>query len=1027
MQTAIQAVKVKCIRIVKVPLWLISQAWEDAFIKLIGLEGYDHKNPVCSLTLQEKASGKKAKAYEALRQSLEIKIDKSTESERRTLETVLRDLLGDSVDVRVISNERWDILNGTSHDLTPKPYAIFFSADRQTQKKPKVFVKASSLTIKGKLRQEALSLLVRSIVKDLAQKGFGDKGGIFRQPQWKIKLINLLKRWPSNSPLPPISEVEKFSSELPQNLIWKIREFPLKDLIRFCHVRIIHDGAYKGEALKRLIDATTIFYLSEDSRSSYPDGPAKNLAIACERLRDFELFLPVPVECVYPNRIGMNIRDKFRDGLAQIAEKFNVDPAELLFLHVTLLRSELRLFEVYGCEALRVPSLESIELRELAFLTMVDQGLARKLHHEAFRALKPEEYEATRLAFRDKLGMSQTESEVFLEVFMEGLRQKLQEFSGQMNFEIKGNEKRYPSCYRKMGRVAAENGNLYDSVREYEDLIRCMIILRDVDRESLLLTMEHLRDQLPHMTGGTVGKLRVESEHGNLGALKLTLMVQHPKNPNLELALEIQVMTESFYYHKYNRGATHKPSEEMPTGKHQLPGQVGRQTSHIAYKHGQWTESVLSLYHGIPRESVPKQEYLVTEPELTKATRDERVREYLSKTRRFVHCEVVNASHSIKKADERGEIFKIRAGSNLADLFFAMKPKLGFPLTSFKVTIRGSTEILPLHHELSSFEIYVVYPPEKGLHSREDVLKALNETTSLLGLLQTCPERYKRTRDIKMAATSRLEEFGLQGAELAIAKRLGLCKSDSKRVPSEVYLAIVATYPDRSNKDHLEGKPGEYILADDYLRALFLTLFSRISAQKFSQSQIQLKADEPLGLEDFINILDVAYKKGLSLVSCSKTVEQDGIYYTTLEFSGENLESKLRDLADEISKISRPRSSSIHIGYTSAELVFNMEDRPGELLGLLKHLKDAKNSGRKILQDSILGISGVTCEGTKVTLSLGHSSSHERNARMVDLELKSKLVAREVRQYLSKDSKNSKVTLHLIETGEVIEISDPVS
>jgi hypothetical protein len=46
---------------------------------------------------------------------------------------------------------------------------------------------------------------------------------------------------------------------------------------------------------------------------------------------------------------------------------------------------------------------------------------------------------------------------------------------------------------------------------------------------------------------------------------------------------------------------------------------------------------------------------------------------------------------------------------------------------------------------------------------------------------------------------------------------------------------------------------------------------------------------------------------------------------------------------------------------------------------------------------------------------------------MVDLELKSKLVAREVRQYLSKDSKNSKVTLHLIETGEVIEISDPVS
>jgi hypothetical protein len=1025
MQTSIQAVKVEK------PLWRIDPAWEAAFIKLIDLEGYDHKNPVCSLTLQKKAAGKKAKAkaYEALRQSLEIKIDKSTKSERRALDKALRNLLGDSVDVRVISNERSDILNGTSPDLTPKPYAIFFSADVQTQKNPKVFVKASSLTITGELRQEALSLLVSSIVKDLAQKGFGDKGGIFRLPPWKVKLINLLKRWPSHSPLPPISEVEQFSSKLPPNPIWKIREFPIKDLIRFCHVRIIHDGAYKEEALKRLIDATNIFYLLEDSGSFYPDGPAKNLAIACKRLRDFNFFLPVPDECVYRNRIGMNIKDKFRGDLAWIAEEFNVDPAELLFLHVTLLRSELRSFEVYGCKAPHLPPLESIELRELAFLKLVDQKLAEKLHHEAFRALKPKEYDETRSAFRDKLGMSQTESEVFLEVFMEGLKEKLQEFSGQMNFEIKGNEKRYPSCYRKMGRVAAQNGNLYDSVREYEDLIRCMIILKDDDRESLSLTMEHLRDQLPQMTGGRAEKLRVESEHGNLGAFKLSLMVQHPKNPNLKLTLEIQVMTESFYYHKYSLGATHKPSEEMPTGEHQLPGQVGRQTSHIAYKHGQWTESFLSLYHGIPRESVPRQEYLVTEPELTKATRDERVKEYLEKARKFVYCEAVNASHSIQKENERGEIFAIRAGSNLADLFFAMKPSLDFELTSFKVTIRGSRNVLPLDHKLSPFETYVVYPPEKGLHSREDVLKALDETTSLLGLLQTCPERRKRGRrhriegtSIKNLATSRLEEFGLQGAELAIAKRLGLCKSDSKRVPPELYFAIVATYPDRPNKDHLEGKPGDYILSDDYLRSLSLTLFSSISAQKFSQSEIQLKADEPLGLEDFINILNVAYKKGLSLVSCSKTVEQDEIYYTSLEFSGENLGPKLRDLTKEISKISRPRSSSIHIGYDSAELVFNMEDRLGALLGLLKHLKDAKNSGRNILENSILGFRGVTCGGTELTLSLGYSSSLKGKERMVDLELKSMSVGKKVREYLSKDSKNPKVTLHLIETGKVIEI-----
>lgn len=1008
-------------------LWLKDPVYEAAFVRLRGLEGYDHKHPVCSLTLKD-ASGKRGKAHEALRESFDEQTDRSTKSERRTLESLLSHVLGDSVEVKVVANERWDTLNGTSTDLTPKPYAIFFGSDGQTQRKPKVFVKASSLTITGELRQEAFSLLVGSIAEDLAQKGFGDRGGILRQPQWKVNLNNLLKKWPSSSPLPPISEVEQFSSDLPSNPTWRISELAVKDLIRLCHVRILNDGAYEQVASKRLSDAATIFYLSEESRTLYPDGPAKDIARACERLRGYELSLPVPDECVYPNRIGMNIRDKFRDDLAQIAEDFNIDPAELLFIHITLLRSELRFFEVYGSKAPYLPSLESIELRELAFLTLVDQKLARKLHHEAFRALKPQEYESTRSAFRDKLGMTQTESEVFLDVFMDSLRTELLEFSKDIKFEVKGNEKRYPSCFRKVYRDSSHDSNLHDSVKKHEDLIRCMIILRDDDRDLLSLAMEHLRDKLPAMSGGRVEKIRLESEHGGLGAFGLKLILEHPKAME-ELTLEIQVMTESFYDHKYNRGATHRHTAEVTSGGYQLPGQVGKQTSHVAYKHGKWTESSLSESHGIPRESVPKQEYLVTEPELTEPTRDERVKEYLSKARRFVHCEVVNASHSVQKEKERGEVFKIRAGSNLADLFFAMKPGLNFELTSFKVRIKGSGAILPLDHKLSPFEKYVVYPPEAHLHLKQDVLGALDATTSLLGLLQTCPEQTKKLKAsaIRDKAVARLQKFGLQGAELAIAQRLGLCKSNATRVPPELYLAIISTYPDRPNKAHLEGNPGDYILADDYLRALSLTLFSSISAQKFSQ-QIQLEADEPFGLTDFINVLELAKVKGLSLVSCSSTVEQDGIYYTTLEFSGENLDPKLRDLTNDITQLSRPRSSSIHIGHTSAELVFDMEEKPGELLGLLKHLKDSKNGGKALLEDSYLGFSGVTSSGTKVTLSLGYSSSLLARARMEELELKAKLVAREILKYLSKDASDSNLILRLTEMGgKEIEMSHSVA
>ncbi|GEM_PF-6019242 len=986
-------------------LWNLDNKYLVAFIEAWGLGGYDHANPICSLNFSNplRLSGVDSKAFDLLAEITKDRCDTSTKGERRTYENFLRKVLGEGVEIQVVSNERWDVLLGTSGGTSPIPYSIF----KGENKKPKLLVKDSCFNLPNReLREAGLKILISHIASDLVDVGARARSNIFRHDPWKANLNEILKDWSTGASFPPISQVEPSKVETPSKKIWKQPGIPVKDLIRLCQIRIEQEG-YDSH----VSEAATIFYLADESRIDLPQSTARSLALACEKLRAQEFFIPIPSECVYPNRIGMNIRDKFRDDLALIAEEYEVDPAELLFLHITLLRSELRAYELTGEILPSLPSLEAIELRELAFLTLVDQSLTRKLHHEAFRSLKPSEYIETCMAVRDGLLMTQTEADIFLKVFLGELLGRLNNLDSDCTIEAKGNEKRYASCFRKILRDSDSGSPTRESIQSQEDLIRGMLIVNHDDSEILSLVMEHIRDSIPDLVKGTSCKTRIESEHGTIGAINLKLIVPHPTGTG-DLTLEIQAMTQSFYDEKYNRGAAHKPIHEMD---HQSPGQIGRQSSHSVYKHGKWSEAAIAVFHDIPRSSVPRQEYLVTEPLLLGNSRDERVREYLKKARRFTHVRTVNASDSLLKSNNLGEILKIRAGGNIADLYFAMAPVLDCSLEAFGVSKKGEKEILPLNYKLSPFETYIIHPATYIYHSKDEVKEALDETTSLIGLLKSAPESHLKFRETKNRAEARLKEYGLDGKEHQIAERLGIFKKGSKRIPNDFYLAVIATYPERENRQHLEGKPGELILGKQYLEALSLTIFSPITAQRM-KDKIQVESDEPIGLDEILKILEFAKAKQLSLVDASELTEQDGVFFGSLQFRGQDLESKLRDLAEEARKISRPRSSTIYVGHTSAEVKFKLIDKPGELHKILSHLKN-----EKCFEESFLTFRGAKVVDDNIVLLLGYSSSYGLRERQDDLELRLRTLARELTNYLANEfKKDSEASIKILDTGKEI-------